>query len=461
MNPTKELAEYVVSTTFAELPNDVIDVVKNQVIYDGSANILAGSQEPLGKLLATYLERTTDSEQATVAGHSLTTQLLQAAFANGTFCHSMDYELMWYPPMHPTSPTLPTALALAEYTELTGKDIITAIALGFEVMARINLAERAFETDDDQFEIAHNFHSPGRLGPFGSAAVAAHLLNLDVQQTRIAFGIAGSRSSGLGANTGSMTKATHPGNAARLGLESALLAEMGWTASDSIFDAREGYSQVVHGNRMETRILTENFGDPYRMVDPGLSLKKHPAQYPTHWSIDAAINVRTSNQIDPDTIETVTVEVGADCESALQDTLDRYDSGLAGKFSIRYTVAAALLDGTVDIDSFRDERRYADDMQTLLPTINIELNPDITHMDFAETRASVSVETTDRTTYSETVERPLGIWDNPAPRDVWAEKFTDCVTRALTEEDAAKLESMIAGFDEITDTNQFMAVLSS
>jgi 2-methylcitrate dehydratase PrpD len=323
MNPTKKLAEHVVNTSYSDLPDDVIDVVKRQVIYDGCANILAGSHEPLGLLLARYLDKTTDSAQATVAGHDMSTQMLHAAFANGTFCHSMDYELMWYPPMHPTSPTLPTALALAEQTETSGKDIMTAIALGFEVMARINLAERAFETDDDQFEIAHNFHSPGRLGPFGAASVASHLLDLDVQQTRIAFGIAGSRSSGLGANTGSMTKATHPGNAARLGLEAALLAELGWTASDSIFDAREGYNQVVQGNRMETDVLVENFGDPYRLVDPGLSLKKHPAQYPTHWSIDAAINVRSSNDIDPETIETVTVEVGADCESALQDTLDR------------------------------------------------------------------------------------------------------------------------------------------
>lgn len=450
MTITETLAEHIVSTTFDDLPDDVVTVARDEVVLDGCANMLAGSQEPLGNTTATYVTDQYGTGPASIVGHNAQTDAVTAAYTNSVFCHSMDYELMWYPPTHPTSPTLPAFLALAETRNLTGNDVLCALAVGFEIQGRLRLAEAKADLG------IGTFHPPGRVGPFGAAAGAATLLDLTEHETRMALGIAGSRVSGLSANTGTMTKATHPGNAARLGLESALLAERGYTGNPEIFETKKGFNDVLYHGELDLSSLVEEFGSPYRMVDPGLTLKKHPAQYPTHWSIDAALQVREENNLDPAEIESVEVLVGEDCESANRT---RPESGLAGKFSIHYTVAAALLDGTVEIETFRDDRRFAPDMEAMLDRIAVTKTPEITHMDFASAWSRVSVTTTNDESYSATVKRPLGIWDNPAPRERYRDKFHECARRAVSDASTEDIITHIDEFETLGDIGGFMALL--
>lgn len=450
MTVTDTITDHIVTTSFTDLPEPVVSVTRDEVVLDGCANMLAGSQEPLSAITTEYVTEQFGAGPATIVGHPNQTDTVTAAYANSVFCHSMDYELMWYPPTHPTSPTLPALLAIAETRDLPGQDVLCALAVGFEVQGRIRVAEANTKTSGS------SFHPPGRVGPFGAAAGTANLLDLTHEQTQMALGIAGSRVSGLSANTGTMTKATHPGNAARLGLESALLAERGYTGNPDIFDAKKGFNHILYDNELDVSLIVENFGSPYRMVDPGLTLKKHPAQYPTHWSIDAALQVRDEHDLDPTEIESVEVIVGENCESANRS---RPETGLAGKFSIHYTVAAALLDGAITIDTFRDDRRFASDMETMLERITITKRSEINHMDFANAWSRVTVTTTDGATVSTTVERPLGIWDNPAPRERYREKFYECAERAVSTETAEEIITRIDEFDSITDISAFMTLL--
>lgn len=450
MSVTSTIADHVVSTTVSDLPDAVIAVARDEVVLDSCANMLAGSQEPLSEITTGYVTDQFGAGPATIVGYSNQTDAVTATYANSVFCHSMDYELMWYPPTHPTSPTLPAILAMAETRNLSGENVLCALAVGFEVQGRLRVAEAAAETT------GKSFHPPGRVGPFGAAAGVANLLELTREQTTMALGIAGSRVSGLSANTGTMTKATHPGNAARLGLESALLAERGYTGNPDIFDTKKGFNHTLYDNELDLSLLVADFGDPYRMVDPGLTLKKHPAQYPTHWSIDAALAVRNEHDLDPTDIDSVEVVVGEDCESANRT---HPDSGLAGKFSIHYTVAAALLDGNIEIDTFRDDRRFAPDMEAMLDRISVTKNPAISHMDFAEAWSRVTVTTTDDETYSATIERPLGIWDNPAPKERYREKFYECAERAVSTDTADDIIAHIDEFDEINDIASFMELV--
>jgi 2-methylcitrate dehydratase PrpD len=111
---------------------------------------------------------------------------------------------------------------------------------------------------------------------------------LPAEQTRMALAIAASRAGGVSANTGTMTKATHCGNAGRMGLEAALLAAKGFTGHPDIFEHPAGYTSVCFGQGFDLDAVTRDFGHPYRMVDPGMAIKKHPSQYSTHRGIDAA-----------------------------------------------------------------------------------------------------------------------------------------------------------------------------
>ena len=160
---------------------------------------------------------------------------------------------------------MPAILAIAENYHLSGKQIIEAIVVAFEVQGRLRLAATGLETGT-------GFHKPGTTGTFGATAAAATLLDLNHEQTLMALGIAGSRAGSISINTGSMTKSSHSGHAARMGVECGVLAKMGWTASADVFGPKGFFDTFLHGDA-KPELLTQAFGKPFRMVDPGVGFK--------------------------------------------------------------------------------------------------------------------------------------------------------------------------------------------
>lgn len=382
----------------------------------------------------------------------MTADPFAAAFANGIFCHCLDFEVMWVPPTHPTSPTLPALLALAEARPpISGRDLITALVASFELQSHLG---RCIVETGRQWP--HGYHPPGLVGPFGAAAAVGRILGLSVDGMAQAFGIVASRAGSLMANTGTMTKSSHSGHAARMGLESALLAQKGYTSAEGIFETRNGFSEAFFDNALDVGSIAPGFGNPFRMVEPGLAMKKFPSQYPTHWSIDAALDIHGQAGFDPSQVKSVDVRVGADNESAVTT---RPVTGLAGKFSVTYTVAAALLDGRVDIDTFTDERLASADMQRLLPEVAVTLDPDIRAMDFATAWSEVTVTTSDGRTFAARVDRPLGIWDNPLPWAGWVEKYRSCARRAIPDEQAERLLDLISSIETLDDVSSALPLL--
>ena len=112
------------------------------------------------------------------------------------------------------------------------------------------------------------------------------------------------------------------------------------------------------------------------------------------------------------------------------------------------------------IDTFTDERLHAEDLQQMMPRVELLLNPDITSMDFARARASVTVTLHDGGILHERVERPLGIWDNPMPWLGWVEKFRDCGTRALPEGAVADLVRTVEHLEQLDDVSTLVGALA-
>ena len=165
--------------------------------------------------------------QASVLGLGATTTLQNAAMANGFLAHLDDFDDTYLPTVfHPSAPTIPPALALAEYRHTSGRDFLTACALGLEVSCRVAQVVQA---------VRHGavWHMTGIVGPFGAAAAAGRLLGLDADAMARAFGLAGTQASGLRETFGTMTKAFHPGRAAQSGLLAAQLAQRGFTCTHS------------------------------------------------------------------------------------------------------------------------------------------------------------------------------------------------------------------------------------
>ena len=134
---TGRFAEHILGIRYEALPHEAIDIAK-QVTLDGLAVTLAGATEPLGvgRISIEYVKAMGGAPQASVVAGGFKTSMVNAAYANGTMAHALDFDNTWYPLNHPTSPTLPAILAIAEHERLPGRKIIEAIVAAFEVQAR-------------------------------------------------------------------------------------------------------------------------------------------------------------------------------------------------------------------------------------------------------------------------------------------------------------------------------------
>ena len=415
---TSTLCERMLATTFDTLDAECVQRVK-QAIRDGIAVAVAGARERAAVLLADHMKSLGGARQAGVWGHGFKTSTVQAAYVNGVATHVLDFEPMWLPPTHSVSPVLPVALALAEARGFSGRDIIAAVAKGMELQGRMQYAGDQFEPEKLRF------HPPGVAGVMGAAATAGALLQLDVQKLAWALGIAGSRAGALLPNIGSMTKATHCGHAARCGLEAALLASTGYTASEEIFEARRGLAATYYPDGFDFERLLD-FGRPFRVVDPGLAIKNFPSQFATHWAIAAALGVRNAI-IDASEIERVVIT------SPVMQYIDRPRPahGHEGKFSFQYTAAAALLDGKVTIDSFTDRRRFSPDMEALLNKIELRQDPQLAG-EWLNMRLTIDVVAAGRS-HAYTSAGPKGAWGQPPLTDAeHSLKLRDCLGRSLS-----------------------------
>jgi 2-methylcitrate dehydratase PrpD len=415
---TARLARRICALGYDDLGGAAVEAVK-RLIADGIAVAIAGSREAAPQIVFDHVRDTGAKAEATVWSASLRTSAQLAAYANAVAMHVLDFEPMSSPSTHAVSPTLPVALALAESCGASGREVLVACAKGLEIQGRLLVAS-------SHARGALPFHTPGVVGVMGAAVTAAHLLKLDEVALAHALGIAASRCSGLPANTGSMVKCTHCGNAAAAGLEAALLASRGFTAHPGIIEAPRGYVETFFPAHFDYDVLL-SFARPWRFVDPGIAIKFFPSKYPTHFAIGAALELR--KQI-PDAAQIAILRlVTPEIEDA-----DRPSprSGLEGKFSFQYTAAAALLDGRIGIDSFTDERRFAPDMTALLDRITLTRDTEIPR-DTRRMRVAIQAVLTDGRSYRAVCSKPPGFWGEPVNREQHCAKLRDCLGVRLDE----------------------------
>ena len=438
MDETKTLSQFVAGTRYEDFDDSVVEAAKIAIL-DGVANMLAGSTQELVGIISRYVQDLGGSAQSSVVGRGFKTNTPSAAFANGVFGHCLDFEIQGYPPTHGTSSCLPAALALGEERGTNGKTIIEAYVMGWEIQGRLRAASAAFSNPA--------YHPPGLVGPLGGAVAGAKVIGLDAWHIQMAMGIAASRTGGLTANTGTMVKSTHTGNAARMGAEAAILAGAGYTSSDSILEAPKGYSDALFDGNMDWGILTNGLGVSYRLVDPGFDIKRFPAQVHMQNPIEAVLNLLESHSIRADDVENLTVHTGGRGHSGSLPA-----SGLDGKFSIEYCAAAALLDGKVGIETFTDDRRFSPDMEETLGKIQVEPS------DKDSADAKVTALLKDGRSVEAVCRGFRGSAWNPMNREERMDKIIDCVGRVLIDRDADRLVSLIEDLENVADISEIMDI---
>ncbi len=313
--------------TWADIPESTQQVAR-QCLMDWLACTLAGSKEPLARIL--HDEYGSQTGACSVVGSDLKLPAQVAAFVNGCEGHALDFDdTSTVMGGHPSAPVIPAVLAEAEERNCTGEQVLTAIVVGIEIESRLGIL-----IGGDHY--ARGWHVTSTMGVFGAAAGVAHLLKLDNQQFGHAMGLAASQASGLKANFGTMTKPFHAGHAAERGLLSARLASRGFTSNPDSFSGNQGLSSAA-----STGELSEDRYNQYKdqWLTEHVLFKYHAACYLTHASIECLLQL--GNAANPTDCESVTVTVNP----SLLDIcgIENPTSGLESKFSLRATSALTLL----------------------------------------------------------------------------------------------------------------------
>jgi 2-methylcitrate dehydratase PrpD len=420
---TEKLCDRIVAVTAGDLTDAAIEKAR-QLVLDGIGVAVAGSiQESPPSILAAYIKDQEAKPVSSVIGFGFKTTPVNAAYINGSSMHVLDYEPMWSPANHALSTNLPAVLALAETTEIDGREAVTALIKGIEMQGWIREASRQYDPGE------LTLHPPGLTGPLSSAVAAGHILGLDAGALRHAIGLAVSRTGTSLANVGTMAKMTHCGLAGALGLDAALMAERGFTANPDALEADRGYIAMFFKDEFHAEELLQ-FGPPFRLVEPGYALKMFPSQYATHFAITAGLSLH-DRIADPNDIESIKFTTP---KMAYIDR-PKPENGLAGKFSWQYTVSAALLDGKVDMESFEDERRFAPDMEAILDKIDLNMTDTIPGK-FQDTYVILEVTMKDGTRLETRCDGPRGSWNGePVGIEEHLDKVRSCLATRLGARD--------------------------
>ena len=446
-NATENIARFIAGTRYEDIPRPVLDATRT-IILDGIANLLAGSQQHEIAHVHRYVQRLGGRPECTVVGADFRTNALMAAFANAAAMHVLDYEPQGIPSTHGTSTLLPGILALAEVEGSSGRALVTAFAVGWEIQQRIAMAARKAES--------RPFHPPGIYGPPSSATACAKLLGLSEHEVRMALGIGASRTGALFANNGTMTKCTHPGNACRMGVEAALLAADGFTAHDSIFETERGYVETIFGDEFIWEDLLDGLGSRWNLEQHGFNIKRYPAQINMQWATESVVLLREKHGLRAEDIEWLEIEA-----SSRRPGLSRPApaTGLDGKFSYQYVAAVALTQEQVGIDSFSDAVRFSAPVEAALKKIRLKPNPDISTSTL-ETWVQARAKMKDGRELVERCDAYRGSSRKPIDRATHLVKVRDCMRRALPLAAMERLIGMVEGLEELGDVRVLARTLA-
>jgi 2-methylcitrate dehydratase PrpD len=442
------IARFIVETKDEAIPSEAVRTARDAA-FDCVGTALAGAAQPLGKIMLEMTREEGGTPEATVIGGGLRTSATTAALANGTLGHALDYDDMGGFG-HPSVVLLPPVLALGERLGASGRDVLNAYVIGFEVAINLNAASHYVQTEG-------GFHSTAVFGTMGATAAAARLLRLDVQQTVMALGIAGSMPAGVCQNFGTMVKPLHAGMASRNGVQAALLAKKGYLGTDMIFESKVGFfSTYIREGHYNLERAVSGLGKPFRLQD-SLVIKKYPCCGTNHSALDSVLSLMREEKLSFDDVVQVTVDGLPYLSHVL--LYPKPTRGINGKFSIHYNVAAAILDGKVAIESHTDEMLERPAVKDALGKVHIEVQsrwepgysagPTATPVTLRLKDGRVLTRSTNRHTMHGTAKDPLS-------RDELVAKFRQNAGLVLAPDAAKRAADVWLRLDELPKVREAM-----
>jgi 2-methylcitrate dehydratase PrpD len=452
----ERLAAFGRELDYEEIPAPVVEAAKHHLLDSLGCGLAAG-----GLGIATEgcraLAEIGGEPQATVIGFDTRLPAVNAAFANAMLCHGLDFDDTHSDSVsHVSAVVCPAALGAGEAAGASGREILTAIVAGNEVVTRVGMAASgAFHK--------RGFHPTAICGIFGGTVAASRLAGYDAAQTVSALGIAGSFAGGLFAylEDGTATKPMHPAWAAHGALLAARLASLGAEGPPSVIEGRFGLYDAFLGAKpgdvdIETQL--EDLGR--RWETRRIAYKPYPACHFIHGSLGATSTL--AGDLDPEEIEDVVVTIP---EAGVSLVLEPEESKKAprteyeAKFSLQYSTAAMLVHKQVGVRSYTDEAIRDSRVLELARKVRYQTK------EFASYPGAfpggVRIDTRDGHTFECEFPYQLGAPENPMSPDEVRTKFRENASLALGDAATEGLEEVVLSLEERDDLRSLFQLLAA
>jgi 2-methylcitrate dehydratase PrpD len=455
-----DLARFVADLSFDDLGEAVAGVKTN--ILDTISCAIAGTTAPAVDVVRDLVVEWGGSPQARSWVFGGRYPAHHAAWLNGAIAHARDYDDTHDSAiLHAGISCVPSAIAAAELRGgVSGSELITAVAAGLEVTTRLGVA---VEVDIVQ----SGFIYSSLLGYFGATAAAGKALGLDREQMWDAFGIVYSSVAGNHQVTrdASLMKRLQPGLAAQAGVVAAQMAARGVRGARNVFEGADGFNRVYLKDRVDVSVVREGLGSRFELLN--LSYKPYPCCRDTHAAVDAVLEARASTDRPVGEIKQIRVGVtgpGYQMVCVPEEVRLAPTTIVEAQFSIPYTVAAAWIDGGLNMGHFTDQGLERSDVLALAakvaPYVDDEIDRDWHRF---VTPAKVSIEFVDGETLETRVDYPKGHPKNQMNVAEFEAKIADCVTfsaRPLADGVDVALRKTVEALEKVDDISTLVGLLT-
>jgi len=455
---TRQLSEFVaalnVSGTEANVPAEVVDRAKVLIADTIGISIRARHDADSTAAVMNAIDKLgLAGSGASVFGEPRSFTPLGATIINGTLAHSLDFDdTHASASTHSSAPIMPAAIAAAEMCGASGADVVAGVIAGYEVQLRLALAL----VPKDHYE--RGFHPTATCGVFGAVAAAARVMGLSADQIENAFGAAGSQAAGSMQflENGSWNKRFHVGHASGSGLMAAVLASEGYKGSSQAIEGKAGFLRAYAPNP-KIELATAGLGDTWETMN--LAVKPYPTCRYSHAAMDALIDLRNTNDVATDDIESVEIGLPKMGWKIIGDPIEakRTPANVVdGQFSMPFCAAVALREGKMAWDDY--DRHLSDaDTMSLCQRINTVVD-DKPEAEFPRNMSAVVRLTTKAGEHEAFVIVPKGEPSNFVSSEEVRSKFMGLVEPYLTGAQAEDLLASLLALDKQSSINDIMAI---
>jgi 2-methylcitrate dehydratase PrpD len=437
----EKLSEYILNTSYADIPDEVKRYTK-LCLFDWLGVTLGALNEEIAPILIGFVEEMGGKSQATIIGKGIKTNVLFAALVNGSISHALDYDdTIAGSFIHPSVCLAPALMAIGEHLKVSGKEMITAFAIGFEIASRLGAAAGASH-------YGHGWHATSTMGRFGAAAGTAKLLNLRLAEIINTFGVAGTQIAGLRETFGTMCKPFNAGKAAMDGVLSAYLAKRGFDSSKKIFEGKYGIGRVF-APKADANKLLDGIGTDYKIT--GVAFKRYASALATHSTIEAIKEIKAKEHLTAQDVHKIDIELGKLPLSVIDNKEPK--RVLESKFSIHHCAALAFIEGSAGHNMFTNKKLNDPKLVDFRKKVKTELNPN-----FSRFETKIRIITIDGNRFERYIPEPKGSPENPMTFEEMKNKFKGLVYPILSREKAKQIFYKIKGLEDLVDISELIAL---